>query len=135
MRELATRWPRYGTPRLTLLLRKELGPVNHKRIERIYREEGWRLPRKRKGKRRGASGRVPCPPPTGPDRVWAIDFVTDCFEGGGRFRALTAIDVYTRECLELEVDTSISGERVVRVLSRLAHSRALPGSTGRVNPR
>lgn len=128
LRKLAAHWPRYGTPRLTLLLRKEFGTVNHKRIERIYREEGLQLPRKRKGKRRGASGRFPLLSPTGPDRVWAIDFVTDCFEGGGRFRALAVIDVYTRECLALEVDTSISGERVVRVLIRLAHSRALPES-------
>jgi len=128
LRELAARWPRYGTPRLTLMLQKELGNVNHKRIERIYREEALQLPRKRKGKRRGVSGRIPLLSPTTPDHVWAVDFVTDCFEEGGRFRAFVVIDVFTRECLALEADTSISGERVVRVLSRLAQGRALPES-------
>ncbi len=126
LRELAARWTRYGTPRLTILIREEFGAVNHKRIERVYREEGLRLPRKRKGKRRGASGRAPRVAPSGPNRVWAMDFVSDCFEGGGRFRALAVIDVYTRECLALEADTSLSGERVVRVLQRLAHARGLP---------
>lgn len=126
LRELAARWTRYGTPRLTLLIRKEFGAVNHKRIERLYREQGLRLPRKRKGKRRGASGREPLLSPQGPNRVWAMDFVSDSFESGGRFRALGIIDVYTRECLALEVDTSISGERVVRALGRLAQSRGLP---------
>lgn len=128
LRELAARWTRYGTPRLTMLVRKEFGAVNHKRIERLYREEGLRLPRKRKGKRRGTSGREPLATPTGPNCIWATDFVSDCFEGGGRFRALGVIDVFTRECLALEVDTSLSGERVVRVLRRLAHERGLPNA-------
>ncbi len=128
LHELSAQWPRYGTPRLTQLLRKELGTVNHKRIERIYREEGLTLPRKRKNKRRGTSTRGPLASPTGPDQRWAVDFVSDCFEGGGRFRTFAVIDVYTRECLALEVDTSLSGERVVRVLGRLAHDRGLPES-------
>jgi putative transposase len=126
LRELAARWTRYGTPRLTMLIREEFGAVNHKRIERLYRAEGLRLPRKRKGKRRGTCGREPFVSPQGPNRVWAMDFVSDCFQSGGRFRALAVIDVYTRECLALEADTSISGERVVRVLGRLAQGRALP---------
>ena len=128
LRELAARWPRYGTPRLSLMLRKEFGTLNHKRVERIYKEEALQLPRKRKGKRRGVSGRIPLVSSTRPDHMWAVDFVTDCFEGGGRFRAFVVLDVFTRECLALEADTSISGERVVRVLSRLAHSRTLPES-------
>jgi len=126
LRELAARWTRYGTPRLTMLMRKEFGAVNHKRIERLYREEGLRLPRKRKGKRRGTSVREPLAAPAGPNRVWAMDFVSDGFEGGGRFRALGIIDVFTRECLAIEVDTSLSGARVVRVLGQLAHERGLP---------
>jgi putative transposase len=128
MHALSRQWPRYGTPRLTLLLRKELGIVNHKRIERIYREEKLQLPRKRKNKRRGASTREPLASPSRPNELWAIDFVSDCFEYGGRFRTLTVIDVFTRECLALEADTSLSGERVTRVLSRIAQSRGLPVS-------
>lgn len=128
LRELAARWTRYGTPRLTMLVRQEFGAVNHKRVERLYREEGLRLPRKRKGKRRGTSVREPLLSPQGPNCVWAMDFVSDGFESGGRFRALGVIDVYTRECLALEVDTSLSGERVVRVLGRLACERGLPNT-------
>ena len=126
LRELSVKWPRYGTPRLTILIRKELGQVNHKRIERIYREEKLQLPRKRKGKRRGTSTREPLVKPSRPDECWAMDFVNDSFETGGRFRALTLIDVFTRECLALESDTSISGERVARVLTRVASERELP---------
>jgi putative transposase len=102
--------------------------VNHKRIERIYCEEKLQLPRKRKGNRRGTSTRKPLANPTRPDECWAMDFVSDAFETGGRFRTLTLIDVFTRECLALESDTSISGERVARVLSRMANERALPDS-------
>jgi putative transposase len=126
LRALSVRWPRYGTPRLTFLIRKELGAVNHKRIERIYREEKLQLPRKRKGKRRGASTREPLANPTRPNECWAMDFVNESFESGRRFRTFTLIDVFTRECLALESDTSISGERVARVLSRVAGERALP---------
>lgn len=126
IRALSVRWPRYGTPRLTLLIRNELGAVNHKRIERIYREEKLQLPRKRKGKRRGTATREPLANPTRPNECWAMDFVSDSFESGGRFRTLTLIDVFTRECLVLEPDTSISGERVARVLSRVAGERGLP---------
>ena len=126
IRELSVRWPRYGTPRLTILIRRELGAVNHKRIERIYREEKLQLPRKRKGKRRGTSTREPLANPIRPNECWAMDFVSDSFETGGRFRTLTLIDVFTRECLALESDTSISGERVARVLSRVAGERGLP---------
>ena len=126
LRELSVKWPRYGSPRLTFFIRKELGAVNHKRIERIYREEKLQLPRKRKGKRRGTSTREPLANPTRPNECWAMDFVNDSFESGGRFRTLTLIDVFTRECLALESDTSISGERVARVLSRVAGERGLP---------
>ena len=126
IRKLSGRWRRYGSPRLTILIRNEMGPINHKRIERIYCEEKLQLPRKRKGKPRGASTRQPLAKPTRPGECWAMDFVSDAFEYGGRFRILTLIDVFTRECLALEADTSISGERVVRVLSRVAQERGLP---------
>ena len=126
IRKLSERWRRYGTPRLTVLIRNEMGPINHKRIERIYCEEKLQLPRKRKGKPRGTSTREPLANPTRPNECWAMDFVSDAFEYGGRFRTLTLIDVFTRECLALEADTSISGERVARVLDRVAQERGLP---------
>ena len=126
LRALSLRWPRYGTPRLTFLIRNELGAINHKRIERIYGEERLQLPRKRKGKRRGTATREPLPNPTKPNECWAMDFVNDSFAYGGRFRTLTLIDVFTRECLALVADTSISGERVARELTHVAQERGLP---------
>ena len=91
VRELARLRPRFGTPRLTALVRRELGPVNHKRVERIYAQEGLQLPRRRKGRRRGAGRVVPWAPLTGPNQRWSMDFVQDSTVGGRRIRALTLI--------------------------------------------
>jgi putative transposase len=103
-----------------------LGAVNHKRIERIYREEGLQLPRKRKGKRRGM-GRAGLPVgPRRPNARWSMDFVMDTLADGRKFRAFVVVDDFTRECLGIEVDTSLSGERVARVLRRVAEVRGLP---------
>ena len=126
LKELARHKRRYGTPRLTYLIRKEFGAVNHKRIERIYREEGLTLPRKRKSKGRGPHPRRPLVLPSRPNERWSQDFMCDSFGGGGRFRTFNLIDDYSRECLAIEVDTSLSGERIVRVLQRVARERGLP---------
>jgi putative transposase len=89
--------------------------VNHKRTERIYREEGLSLRRKRR--RKGAAGiRVVMSSPQKPNERWSMDFVTDSIVTGRRFRALTVIDDYSRECPAIEVDTSLGGARVVSVL-------------------
>jgi putative transposase len=125
LRELAQERRRFGSPRLHLMLRREGLVVNHKRTERLYREEGLALRRKRR--RKGASGvRVEPPMPQRPDEKWAMDFVHDSTADGRRFRALVVMDEYTRECPVIEVDRSLGGTRVVRVLDRLAESRCLP---------
>ena len=99
--------------------------VNHKRTERIYREEGLALRRKRQ--RKGAAGiRVIMPAPQMPNERWSMDFVSDSIVTGHRFRALAIIDDYSRECPVIEVDTSLGGHRVVGVLERLAETRGLP---------
>ena len=99
--------------------------INHKRTERIYREEGLSLRRKRR--RKGAAGiRVVMPTPQKPNERWSMDFVTDSIVTGRRFRALAIIDDYSRECPAIEVDTSIGGARVVSVLERLSEIRGLP---------
>ena len=99
--------------------------VNHKRTERIYREEGLVLRRKRR--RKGAAGaRVIIPAPERPNRNWSMDFVADSTVTGRRFRALTIVDDYSRECPAIEVETSLGGVRVVGVLERLADTRGLP---------
>ena len=116
IRELSQLRPRFGSPRLTALVRRELGAVNHKRVERIYAQEGLQLPQRRKGRRRGAGRVVPLAAPTGPNQRWSMDFVHDSTVGGRRIRALTIVDEFTRECPAIEVDTSIPGQRVVRVL-------------------
>lgn len=125
LKELAARKPRYGAPLLTLLIRQELGAVNHKRIERIYREEKLQLPRKRrKGPR--YERKAPLAPATGPNERWSMDFMSDALCNGRKLRLLNIVDDFTRECVEIEADTSISGERVTRILDHIAQWRDLP---------
>jgi putative transposase len=125
LRELAGQRKRFGSPRLHLMLKREHLVVNHKRTERIYREEGLALRRKRR--RKGAAGvRVAVPAAERPNQKWSMDFVTDSIVTGRKFRALTIVDDYTRECPAIEVDTSLGGRRVTRVLDRLEETRGLP---------
>jgi putative transposase len=107
------------------MLKRENLVVNHKRTERIYREEGLVL--RRKLWRKGAAGiRVMIPAAMKPNEQWSMDFVSDTIVTGRRFRALTIVDNYTRECPAIEVDTSLGGARVVNVLERLSETRGLP---------
>jgi len=125
LRELAGQRKRFGSPRLHIMLKREGLVVNHKRTERIYREEGLALRRKRR--RKGAAGvRVVTPAPERPNQKWSMDFVTDSIVTGRRFRALAIVDDYSRECPAIEVDTSMGASRVVGVLEKLAEIRGLP---------
>ncbi len=125
LRELAEQRKRFGSPRLHIMLKREGLVVNHKKTERLYREEGLALGRKRK--RKGAAGiRVVMAPPQRVNERWSMDFVTDNTVTGRRFRALTIVDDYSRECPAIEVDTSLGGRRVVSVLDRLSETRGLP---------
>lgn len=126
LRDLAALRPRFGAPRLTVLLRQEFGAVNHKRVERIYREEGLQLPRRKKGKRRGIGRIIGLQAPREPNERWSMDFMSDSLSDGRRFRLLTVVDDFTRECIAIEVDTGISGERVVRILKSVGYMRGLP---------
>ena len=125
IRELAHQRRRFGCPRIHLLLRREGLLINHKRTERIYREEGLSL-RKRKRRKTAAQARVTLLTPERPNERWSMDFVTDSIVTGRRFRALVVVDDYSRECPAIEVDTSLGGARVVNVLERLAETRGLP---------
>jgi len=116
---------RYGYRRIHVLLRREGWQVNHKRVWRLYSQAGLSV-RKRKRKRLAAVERMPRPLPTGPNQSWSMDFVCDGLAHGQRFRCLSVVDDYTRECLALEVDTSLPGVRVKQVLERLRESRGLP---------
>lgn len=125
LKELAGQRKRFGSPRLHIMLKREGMVVNHKRTERLYSEEGLALRRKRR--RKGAAGvRMVIPAPERANQKWSMDFVTDSTITGRRFRSLTIVDDYSRECPAIEVDTSIGGRRVVSVLDRLAELRGLP---------
>ncbi len=126
MKELAVARPRYGYRRLHVLLRREGWMVNPKRVLRLYREEGLtlRIPRK---KRKYASWvRVPLPRPLGPNEQWTLDFVTDARADGRRFRVLTVLDVFSRQCLALDAATHFPAARVTLVLDRIIGQRSQP---------
>lgn len=121
---LALLRPRWGYRRLYRLVRREGWRVNRKLVYRLYRELGLAVRRRRR--KRVAVARQPLAVPTGPRMRWSMDFVSDALASGRKFRALTIVDDYTRECPAIEVDHALSGERVVRVLERLAQSHGLP---------
>jgi len=125
MRHWAALKPRWGSPILHDVLRAEGLVRNHKRTERIYREEGLSLRRKRR-KKLPAVARVPLPQAAGPNDRWSMDFIHDQLADGRRFRCLTIVDDFTRQCLAIVVDSSIGGAGVVRVLERLASERGRP---------
>jgi putative transposase len=107
------------------LIRREGWRVNHKRVERLYRAEGLSLRRRRRRKRLSHL-RVVRQAPVAANQAWALDFVHDRLLDGRGFRALAVIDEWSRESLAIEVDLSITGERVKRVLQRLGSGRGLP---------
>ena len=125
LRTLAGERRRFGYRRLVVLLRREGWAVNHKRVYRLYREEGLAV-RRRKRKRMGAGERSPLAVPTQPNHRWSMDFVSDSLSDGRKMRSLNIVDDYSRECLATEVDTSLPGMRVVRVLEQLGERRGLP---------
>lgn len=125
LRELAEQRHRFGSPRLHVMLQREGLVINHKRTERIYREERLSLRLKRR-KKKAAVARVKVPQAERANQRWSMDFAADSTCGGRRFRALAIVDDYSRECPAIEVDSSIPGARVVGVLERLAGTRGLP---------
>ena len=125
---LASRYGRYGYRRVMALLQKEGWWVNHKRVERIWRREGLRVPRKQPKKGRlwlndGSCVRLR---PQHPNHVWAYDFVADRTHDGRAFRLLVVIDEYTRECLAIVVGRTLKSEDVIEVLADLMVERGIP---------
>lgn len=125
--EIAAVKRRYGYRRVYLRLRREGWEVNRKRVYRLYREAGLAV-RRRKRKRIGQVERKPLPKPMTANLSWSMDFVADGLADGRRLRCLNIVDDCTRECLAIEVDTSITGSRVKSVMERLADKRGLPRS-------
>jgi putative transposase len=127
LKELASARPRFGYKRLHVLLRREGVVINLKRVYRLYREE--RLAVRPIGRRkRVAVPRVPLSAPTQPNDRWGMDFIHDACVGDRRFRCLTMVDEFTRECPQIEVDTSLPAARVIAVLEGLGQERGLPKS-------
>ena len=125
LRELAGERRRFGYRRLGVLLAREGIQMNHKKLYRLYREEGLAV-RRRRGRKRATGTRAPMAIPQGPNQRWSLDFVADALSWGRRFRVLAVVDDFTREALALVVDTSISGVRVARELDRLIARRGRP---------
>ena len=125
LKSLAHERRRFGYRRLHVLLRREGHVVNHKRLFRLYRDERLGV-RKRGGRKRALGQRAPMALPVGPGQRWSLDFVSDQLACGRRFRVLTVVDDFTRECLALVADTSLSGARVARELDRLVAERGQP---------
>jgi transposase InsO family protein len=126
--ELAALYGRYGTPRITALLRREGWPVNHKRVERIWRQAGLKVPQKqpRRGRLWLADGACVRRRPERPNHVWAYDFVTAHTHDGRPFRLLTLVDEFTRECLSIDVARRLTGDDVLERLSWLFVTRGVP---------
>ena len=126
---LATRYGRYGYRRVTALLREAGWAVNVKRVERIWRREGLRVPAKQPKKGRlwlddGSCVRLR---PERPNHVWSYDFVEDRTHDGRRYRMLNVLDEFTRECLAIRVSRKLSSVDVIDVLSDLFILRGVPG--------
>jgi putative transposase len=127
LKELAEKYRRYGHIRLYVLIRREGFMINHKRTERIYRQEALSL-RIRRRRKFAAVVRSPLASATRPNERWAMDFIQDSLWSGRKFRTLSIVDTYTRECMVVEADTSLPGHRAVRILDRLADFKGLPDS-------
>jgi transposase InsO family protein len=126
--ELAAKFGRYGYRRITALLREEGWRVNHKRVERIWRREGLKVPKKQPKRGRlwlndGSCIRLR---PEHKDHVWSYDFVKSRTADGRAFRILTMIDEYTRECLAMLVNRSIKSQDVIDQLFQLFVLRGIP---------
>jgi putative transposase len=117
--------PRFGYRRLHTLIDREGVVANHKRVYAVYRDAGLQV-RRRKRKRLTRGDRVPPPAPSRAGERWSMDFMIDTLADGRPFRTLNIVDDFTRECLAIEVDRSLPGARVVRVLERLRDEIGLP---------
>ena len=108
LKALAGERRRFGYRRLHILLRREGIMLNHKKLFRLYREERLTV-RRRGGRKRALGTRSPMAVPQGKNQRWSLDFVSDTLDSGRRLRILVVVDDFTRECLALVVDTSLSG--------------------------
>jgi len=126
IRDLAQARVSYGYRRIHVLLEREGWEVNHKRVYRLYKQEGLIMRAKRPRRHVTACRREEIPAAQSAGESWSMDFMSDELFNGQRIRLLTLVDNFTRESLAIEVDRSIGGQRVVEVLMNIARERSLP---------
>jgi len=125
MRALAAQYPRYGYRRVRIFLEREGHSMSTDRAHRLWRAERLQLPRRRPRRRVAASRPRPVPA-TGPNQVWAYDFVFDACANGQKLKCLTIIDEWTRESLAIDVAGRLRSRRVIEVLAKLVSVRGAP---------
>ena len=126
MHEIVATRIRYGYRRVHIMLKREGLTIGRNRVYRLYKEEGLVLKNKRPRRRKMVTHREARCQPTAPNQAWSLDFVHDKLANGQKIRALTIIDVFTRECLAIEVGHRLQGHNVVEVLNRLVRFRGAP---------
>ncbi len=129
LHELAAKHPRYGYRRITAKLNEEHWDVNRKRVQRLWRAEGLKVPLKTHKRIRLGDGKNACHrhKPEHPHHVWALDFLTDTTMNGGRLKFLTVVDEYSRACLSIKVERRMTGRDVRSELERLMTLHGPPG--------
>lgn len=125
MKKVAGERRRFGYRRIHIMLQRQGIVMNQKKLRRLYREERLQV-RRRGGRKRALGTRRPMVLPVSSNERWSLDFVSDAFTDGRRFRVLCIVDDFTRECLGLIADTSLSGARVVRELDAIMARRGKP---------
>lgn len=125
IKEIAFEKRRFGYRRIHVLLKREGVRINHKKVYRLYSACGLKV-RKRAGRKRALGIRGSYLKATRPNEKWSLDFVHDALANGRKIRLLTIIDEFTRECLKIEVDTSLNGRRVQQALEKLIEGRGKP---------
>jgi putative transposase len=126
MRELAAARPRFGYERLHILLTREGWLIGRKRVHRLYKLEGLQVRMRVRRRKRISLHRGPAPTATGGGQYWAMDFVHDQLSNGRKFRVLTVIDKWHRQCVALEADFALTGHSVVDAMNEIARSRQMP---------
>ncbi len=126
IKEIAAARVRYGYRRIGVLLRREGFKINDKRVYRLYASEGLSLRAKLPHRRRAATPRSQRFVPTAVNEVWSMDFMHDRLADSRAYRLLTIVDVYSRECVALDVAPRFGSEDVVRVLQRVCRERGTP---------
>jgi len=136
IREIAATRVRCGYKRIHVVLRPEGWRINHRRVNRLYKQDGLSLFERRPRRSRSASHRSPPPATTNMNQSWAMDLVSDRLYDGGKLRALKLVDVHTRDCLAIWVDQGIRGDDVVCAhLARwLHHAANQSGSRSTTDP-